>query len=248
MMKRTLLRTLLLLLLASLLLSSCSKIPELDYSNGSFVNEKSGVSYLAAPLNYKARNYLENGEIAKIPYKKTEDMILYSIDKVDSEKYLTNTESQLFYNSTLKLPALWEMQTEKVNVVTVAEIQHSIVSITEEADIAAIVNAYQNGVHFSHDEISVELTPKRYDLEFASPLYPAFYYVLTYWSFQSEVLVYEVIESTEGFVPSYEGIEVSFETFEDETYAVYHFGKHLVYDRETGECYPIGDAVAKHLA
>ena len=247
-MKRNLIRTLLLLLSLVLLLSSCSKIPDLDFENGSYVNKKSGVSYLAAPLTYKARNPVENGEIAKIPYKKTDDMVLYSIDKVDSEKYLSNDEGQLFYNSTLTLPALWEMGVEKINVVSSATVQYSVVSITDAADITAIINAYQSGVHFSHNEISIELTPKRYDLEFDSPRYPAFYYTLTYWSFPTEVLVYEVIESTEGFVSSYEGIEVSFESFEDELYAVYHFGKHLIYNRSTGECYPVGDAVAKHLA
>ncbi len=248
MMKRNLLRTLLLLLTALLLLSSCSRLPDLDYQNGSFVNKKSGVSYLAAPLTYKAKNRVENGEIAKIPYSKIDDMILYSIDKVDSEQYLTNEESQLFYNSTMTLPALWEMGAERINVVSSATVQYSIVSITESEDISAIINAYQSGVHFSQEEISLELTPKRYDLEFDSSTYPAFYYTLTYWSFPTEVLVYEVIESTEGFTSSYDGIEVTFESFEDETYAVYHFGKYLLYDRVTQQCYPIGDTVAKHLA
>jgi len=248
MIKRNLFRMLVLLMTAVLLLASCAKLPELDYTNGAFVNEKSGVSYLAAPMTYKARNHVENGEIAKIPHTKTEDMILYSIEKIDPEKYLSNDEGQLFYNSTLTLPALWEMGVEQINVVSSATVQYSIVSVTDANDVASIVSAYQSGVHFPSDEISLELTPKRYDLEFESSTYPAFYYTLTYWSFPTEVLVYEVIESQESFSSSYNGIEVTFESFEDELYAVYHFGKTLLYDRLTGECYPIGDAVAKHLA
>ncbi|MBR3894773.1 MAG: hypothetical protein IKJ35_06450 [Clostridia bacterium] len=246
-MKRNLFRVLVLLLTALLLLSSCSKLPDFAYADGAYVNEKSGASYLAAPQTYRARNYVENNPVAKIPQGKSQDMIIYSIDKTDSEKYLSNDEGQLFYNSTLTLPALWEMNVEQIKVFSAATTQYSLVSITDVNEIAAIIDAYQNGVHFSQDELELDLSRQRYDLEFASPDHLAFYYTLTYWAFSSEVLVYEIIESVEGFSSSYAGIEVTFETFEDETYAVYHFGKHLLFDRVTGECYPIGDTITKYL-
>ncbi|MBQ7348000.1 MAG: hypothetical protein IJW55_08585 [Clostridia bacterium] len=246
-MKKQLLRGVLLLVSLVLLLAACSKTPALDYANGVFTNKKTGVSYLPAPACYKAQTLVQANAVAKISYSEMDDMILYEIENADTAKYLTNDSYQLFYASTVTLPELWEMSTDKVNVVRTGTISYANVSITEAEDIAALIDAYQNGVHFSEDEIDVNLTPARYDLEFASSVYPAFYYTLTYWQYDTEVLVYELIEDADSATPTYAGVEVTYEDYEGETYAVYHFGKNLLYNRTTGECYPIGNTVSKYL-
>ena len=63
------------------------------------------------------------------------------------------------------------------------------------------------------------------------------------WHFESDVLVYEVIETQEGFTPRYSGAEVTFEQDGNELCAVYNFGKNIIYDRVLKEGYAVGDTV-----
>lgn len=246
-MKKSIFRVAILLAALTLLLTSCA-LPALEHrNNGTFYNKKNDVSYLPAPATYKARTLVSGDKIARIPYKEMDDTVLYAIENADTAKYLTDESYQLYYSSTLTLPEVWEMQVDKINIVSTGSISYSTASITEAQDISEIIAAYQNGVHFSKDEIDVAMIPTRYDLEFSSELYPAFYYTLTYWQFATDVLVYELVTDPNDTTPTYEGVKVTYEDYEGESYAVYHFGKRFLYNRTTGECYPLGNTVAKYL-
>lgn len=246
-MNKRLFRVALLLLSVILLLSSCGKPPKMEVENGNYTNKKSGVTYLRAPMNYEAVSIVKGKTVARVAQDKLDDIILYEIENTDPEKLLATGEYELFYAKGSSLPTLWEMSPAKVLISQTGTISFATGLIEDSTDIAALVGLYQNGVSFSKDEIDVGLTPTRYDLKFASTEYPAFYYTLTYWRFTTDVEVWELIDDPNTFVPSYAGVEVRTETYKDENYAVYNFGKEILYDRTTGKCYAAGDTVAKYL-
>ena len=59
--------------------------------------------------------------------------------------------------------------------------------------------------------------------------------------------MYELVTDPNDTTPTSDGVKVTYEDYEGESYAVYHFGKRFLYNRTTGECYPLGNTVAKYL-
>ena len=92
--------------------------------------------------------------------------------------------------------------------------------------------------------MTVRPNPTRYDIVFAD-VYLSYY--LDYLQFEHEVQVWEVVTDVAAAESAYPGIEVTFETYKNETYAVYHFGKHIMYNRETGRCYPVNEVLAPYF-
>ena len=246
-MNKKIFRAALLLLCIVTLFSSCGKPPKMEVENGNYTNKKSGVTYLRASMNYEAVSIVKGKTVARVAQDKLDDIILYEIENTAPEKLLATGDYELFYAKGTTLPTLWEMNPTKVLLSQTGTISFASASIEDGTDIAALVELYQNGVSFSKDEIDVALTPTRYDLKFASTEYPSFYYTLTYWRFTTDVEVWELIDDPNNFVPSYAGIEVTTEVYKGENYAVYNFGKEILYDRTTGKCYAVGDTVAKYL-
>lgn len=246
-MNKNLFRAAMLLLCIVTLFSSCGKPPKLEVENGNYTNKKSGVTYLRAPLNYEAVSIVKDKTVARVAQDKLDDIILYEIENTAPEALLATEDYELFYAKGTTLPTLWEMQPNKALISQTGTISFATASIEDGADVAALVALYQNGVSFSKDEIDVGLTPKRYDLKFASAAYPAFYYTLTYWRFTENVEVWESVDDANNVTPTYTGIEMTVVEEDGETYAVYNFGKEILYDRTTGKCYAVGDTVAKYL-
>ncbi len=246
-MNKKLFRTALLLLCVVTLFSSCGKLPKMEVENGNYTNKKSGVTYLRASMNYEAVSIVKSKTVARVAQDKLDDIILYEIENTDPKKLLATEDYELLYAKGTTLPKLWEMHPTKVLLSQTETISFATSSIENDADIAALVELYQNGVSFSKNEIDVGLTPTRYDLKFASTEYPAFYYILTYWRFTTDVEVWELVENPNDFIPTYAGVEVTTEVYEGENYAVYNFGKEILYDRTTGKCYAVGDTVSKYL-
>ena len=246
-MNKRIFRVALLLLVATMLLSSCGKPPKMEVENGQYTNKKSGVTYLRAPMNYEATSIVKGKTVARVAQDKLADIVLYEIESTAPEKLLATEDYELFYAKGTTLPTLWEMNPTKVLLSQTGTISFATGVIEETADVASLVNLYRSGVSFSKDEIDVALTPTRYDLKFSSVEHPAFYYTLTYWRFTKDVEVWELVDDPNAFVPTYEGIEVTVQDYEGENYAVYNFGKEILYDRTTGKCYAVGDTVAKYL-
>jgi len=251
-MKNALLRLLPLLLCAVLLLSSCHRpvVLDVDAKGGSFTNNKTGVTYLIAPDCYEAISVLKDRSVARIKYDGMDDVTLYEIEHAAPEQMIASLNAELFYAKGTSLPTLFEMHPERVYVGQVGSaLDFVIASIESAEDIDALLTVYRNAIPFPEGEmLDGTLTRSRYDLRFYSQHYPAFYYRMTYWQFSEDVLVYEVIDSMDGFEPTYtNAIDVTFEQDGDELCAVYNFGKGILYDRTTRLCYAVGDTVYSYL-
>ena len=245
-MNKRIFRVAVFLLSMILLLSSCGKPPKMDVENGSYTNTKSGVTYVRAPMNYEAVSFIKSRPVARVAQDKLADIVLYEIEGTASDKMLATDNYELFYAKGSFLPTLWEMSPTKVLLSQTGTISFATTTIEDANDIAALVALYQGGAAFPESEI-VGLTPERYDLKFSSAAYPAFYYTLTYRRYTQDVLVYVTVEDESSFVSPYPGIEMTMEEDDGELCAVYNFGKEILYDRATGNCYAVGDIVSKHL-
>ena len=229
-MKTKALRLLLTVVCMSLLLCGCAA-PALKVENGVYSHPKTDVSYVRAPFCYEAVAIIENEAVARLK-QGGDDVVLYAIRDTDTAKMIASANYEIFYALGDRLPELWEMDANRVQVTQTKEINYAITVIENSADVQALVELYQNGVWFSEDEIDMSLRLVRYDLKFSSPHYPAFCYVLTYRRYTSDVLVYEDIDSPDSFTPTYPGVEVTVKEYDDGGYyAEYNFGREILYNR-----------------
>lgn len=221
-----------------------------DASAGSYTNKKTGVTYVHAEEYYEAVGVLPDRVTARIA--NDADVKLYEIKGADPTQMIATENLEIFCAEGTVMPKLWEMDVNCVYVGQVIEgatMDNAIATVNAVEDMNALVELYQNAVPFPESEMLDGMQSRtRYNLRFASASYPAFYYRLTYWHFDSDVLVYEVIETQEGFTPRYSGAEVTFEQDGNELCAVYNFGKNIIYDRVLRECYAVGDTVQKYLS
>ena len=85
-MNKRIFRVALLLLVATMLLSSCGKPPKMEVENGQYTNKKSGVTYLRAPMNYEATSIVKGKTVARVAQDKLADIVLYEIESTAPEK------------------------------------------------------------------------------------------------------------------------------------------------------------------
>ena len=239
-----------LLLVLLLLLSSCARSMEFVKSG---VYRLNGVTYHIAPSCYEPRAYLASGKVAKLERKNMEDMILYEVEGCKDRLWLCDKElSVLFYAEGQKLPTLKEMNPTSISLQLSDVVSLGMGAVEDPAEISRVVESVANGPSFLLSDLTENIARDRYDVKFSSPAYPAFYYSLVYYRFASEVILYEAVENPDDFTPSYSGVEV---TVEDHDYnevvdgsmvsrvehlAVYHFGRDILYDVESGRCYMAG--------
>ena len=245
-MKRTGLR-LLPLLLSLVLLVSCAQAPELELTEEGYVHEKTGVAYVPADAYYEAIAIDKDLVIARIANDKIDDDLFYAIDGVASEQMIATERYEIFCAVDKTLPTLAQMSPWRALICKTATLSYSVASIEEEADLKTLLGVYAMQGFPEEDLYCDDLTPEQYDIKFESSEHPAFYYVLKYRSFSSEVLVYEVIADENDFIATYPGGPVTTETFEDEVYAVNHFGSGLLYDQVTHTYYPVGTLIQDYL-
>lgn len=257
-MKRKLFVLIAMTLCVVMLLASCSNDPiklTYDMRTGQYIDDDNRVAYFRAPLYYEAVGLKLDSPYAQLNTKRAE--LLYEIDYADPKEMIANEYFEIFYAQKTHLPTLFEMCADKILVGLIMEgavMDLTVATITDGADIAHLVGQYSRGdaVSFMEDDmIDGNSLAASYTLRFASSAYPAFHYCLEYLEYEDEILIYEVIESKETFVSSYPGaLSVSFDesyVAKGELYAVYHFGYKVLFDHVTGDCYPIGDTVAKYL-
>lgn len=237
------------LLLAILLLSSCTA--SLEYRDGKYVNQKNGISYVAAPSPYQALAY-DDEEVAKIKQKELDDLLLYPVDGMDAQKWLCTEDFAIFYADTEVLPSLWEMNVKKVLLNQTINLSYTVATISDAQTVRALQEHYRGGNSFPLSELEEGLRFESYDLVFESD---TMRYCITYRQYEQEILIYEAIEDPSAFTPSYEGVPVTTEDYHYvkdgvemvEHLAVYHFGNGLMYNRESGLCYPVGDLISPYL-
>ena len=253
-MKRTLMPLCALLLGCAMLLGGCSNLETLQFKDDQYVDKKNDIIYLPAPLCYEAVSVKKEG-YARIKQNGREDETLYEISGVDPTKMLANELYEVFYASDVTLPALWDMQTTEIYICETQDITAQLFSITDAADIEALISIYRDGSSFSHTRVPKETSDEHLYLKFLSRTHPSLYFCLEYLEFEEEFCLEERIDEDEPFVPAYDGVEVTFEDYEYqengewkiEHLAVYHFGNGILYDRATGKCFAAGDLVSKYI-
>ncbi len=251
-MKKTLLRSLLLLLSLTLLLASCNRIPTVKTEGDIYTIDSLG-RFLSASERYQAKAIFTDEALARVPRNGMDDLLFYAIDGVDAERMIATEDYDVFYAEGLRLPELWEMEPTLALVCKSAAVSYSVAAL-EGASLDAIV-AQSQGTLFPVEEILAGLSYDGYELKFESPLYPGIYYRLYYRQYAEDVCVYQVVDDPNAFDPLYPDMPYTTEAYsyeeggssKTEHTAVYNFGKYIVYDRTTGMCFPIGDAVAKAL-
>ncbi len=231
-----------------MLFAACNKVPTMKMKDGVYVNQKTKVSYVNAPSYYRANEYVEKA-VAKIEPKEQAEFLLYAITGLDEKQWLCDADFSVYCAVGVTPPELWEMSIHAVYINRTINASYTVQKIVDTKDIEALINTYQNGTSFSYNDIShadvnTKPNPTRYDIVFEDV---SLSYCLIYLQFEEEVLVYELISDPNNFSVTYPGVEVTTEKYKDEYYAVYHFGTHIMYDRETGRCYPIGEVLSQYF-
>lgn len=243
-MKMRFLKVLSLCFALILLLASCSKVPTMKMKDGVYVNKQNKTSYTHVSACYRANGYVDN-PVAKIEPKDGQEIILYSVSGMDGKKWLCDENFMVYCAVGENPPALWEMTVSEVYINKTVNASYTVQKIVDEGKIAKLIDAYQNGPSLdyediAHADVTVKPNPKRYDIVFADT---SLSYYLDYLQFEHEVQVWEEADNS----TAYPGVEMTLETYKGETYAVYHFGKHLMYNRETGRCYPVSEVLAPYF-
>jgi len=246
-MKKRLLRVGALLLTVLMLMTSCAKLPKMKYENGIYTHPKTGVSYVPAPSYYQAIALDEDAEIARIVQKGIEDVVLYAVSGVDTKTMLTSDTYETFCAEGTTLPTLSQMKPEVAYVCQTIELTWALAEIRNAAELETLIGTVEEQKGFPAGEIDAMLSKEVYDLKFRSDAHPGLYYCVTYWQFESEVLIYEEIDSANDFPITYPNVEVTTELYKGDLYAVYHFGRGILYDRVTKCCYPAGEIVENYI-
>ena len=222
--RQHLLRLSSLLLLLLLLLTSCASVPRLEAEGGRYRNNKTGITYLEAPLCYKAASYQQSKAVARISEKKVEDVVLYQInDTLSPERFLTTARFDLFYAEGSTLPTLSEMDPYRVHLGQSDAITVTFSLITEEKDIDALLAAYGDPLSFAESEVYWLLMDyEKYELRFESEEFDGLYYYLDYYHCNDEVVIEEQIDDPESFTHRFAGVEVTVSEYKGAYYAAYH--------------------------
>ncbi len=238
-----------LLVLCVLLLCACGRTPAMKYEDG--VYRVSGRSYTPAPVCYEAKNYLSDNEVACLE-QKMGDLLFYEIKNVPAEQMISSADYDLFCTVGTKLPELWEMAPERATVCLTEVLTYEVAALSGY-ELTPILQAARSSARFTEKDALLGKTVASYEIKFDSESFPAFYYCLMYRQYSQDVLVYQEIGTGDDFEILYPDVPV---TVEESTYekdgtthvqrlAVYNFGKYILYNRATAECFAIDDTIAK---
>lgn len=175
-------------LLACVLFAGCSfGLVQFQYGDGQLYNKRQGLFYYAAPTSYAP---VVIGEA--YGYYKDMDMTICEIKGQDPTVWLTQqnkgTATTVFYNTSLTLPTLAEMEPHTIYVCTGEEVTISLSTITDKTAIDIVVDAYTNGTESEWPLVNAAIT---YDLKFLGDTYPFLYFNLTYGEFPEGVFLYD---------------------------------------------------------
>jgi hypothetical protein len=119
-------------------------------------------------------------------------------------------------------------------------------TVTDASELRYLAECW-SGEKFSGAEIDPTLKPEKYELKLEASNLKGIYYCLTYWRFTADVLIYEDIDSPDGFVPTY-SVDYTLHTYDNGShYVAYNFGREILYNRTTDEACAIDQTLAKYL-
>ncbi len=243
------------MLVLSCFLTACRAPALKKEENGGFRNPKTDVCYYPAPLNYYAaltgdepyaRIKLENGG---------EDILLYAIEQLDPERYLVSNSYALYCAEGAELPELWDLPCVRVGIYD-TQVSSNDGNITNAGEIAALKDLHKNGSHTPLDNVGlyIDNSTQWYDLRFLGDgAYNGLYYQLKYGVFAEDVLITELVEKDANghYIDLYPGVPYTLkqEVYEGKEYsvAVYNFGKEILCDMTTGNCYMLDRSLLSYV-
>ena len=243
------------MLALSCFLTAC-KAPALKKEeNGGFRNPQTNICYYPAPLNYYAKPMGED-PYARIKLENGgDDILLYVIDELDPEFYLVTNAYAVYCAKGKELPALYDLPCTRVGIYD-TQVASNDGNITDEKEILALKELHKSGTFTSLENVGlyVDNTTEWYDLHFMGENeYKGVYYQLKYGIFTEDVLITELVEKDANghFTDLYPGVPYKIEqkTFEGREYtvAVYNFGKEIMCDMTTGNCYMIENSLLSYI-
>lgn len=239
-MKKRVLGLLLLLAIWTVSLTGCS-VPTLQKDGETFFHSQNGVSYRYAPTAYTARAVSEDS-VAKIEREIAEDLPLYAVEGVPTERCLATADGTLLCAVDWELPTLFELSVSEA-IVYETQTHSAVARVSAASDLTMIKETWNNEPRFSVDEILPSVSIVTYDVCFvASGAYDGLVYGIKYFRCSDEILLYDAVTDTDSYESIYSGIPMTFEEYQAsddgvaEVYAVYHFGTELFYDVSGGWC------------
>lgn len=243
-------------LAALAVLTSCGA-PTLRYNEDEQGYVKSdGTVFCRANKNYAAVGIEKEEPIAEIR-QDGDDLPLYRVcgknETMNADLWMASADYTLYYAKGTALPKLWEMQVSEVRILQNTAAAFVMAYITDAGEINTLIDTYQNGKSFSHKVIQSALaisTHTQYNLVCASQNYDGIYYMLVYYRFDDDVIVTDEqvgVTGAASFVPTY---DVPYTLTEGEDGALivkYNFGKNIVFDRVSGQCYAVSGVFDSHF-
>ncbi len=242
-MKKKFLHLWVLLLAAVLFCSACApSVPALEPKGDDFADSQSGTVFRLAPRCYQPVSVTDEVR-SRIPHKKGDDLLLYAVEGMEPSQWLASTERDLFYAvDKVSLPALWDMQVQRV---TVNHIQNPGVILAQPTaeETAELIRIYREAASFP-SESYFPTVAESYEVHFfGGGDFAGLEYRLLYLHYTSEVTLTEPIADAENFEPAYPGVKVTTQVYDGELFAVYHFGTEILYNEATGTCCMAGEVL-----
>ena len=241
-------------LIFSCLLTACRAPALKQDEEGGFRNPKTGVSYYPTAPNYYAKPYGEE-PYARIKVDGGEDILLYEIEGVDPEKYLVSNGYSVYAAGGAELPELFDLPCLRVGMYD-TQVSSNDGNITTAAEIQALKALHKSGTYTSLNNVGLYMNSVQnwYDLHFmVEGTDDKIYYQLKYGVFSEDVIITELVEKdTSGtFIDLYPGIsyEIVWEIYDNKEYQVakYNFGKEILCDVSTGNCYKIENSLLPYV-
>ncbi len=252
-MKKITMMWLCLLLLCACVLSACGA-PSMKQEGVSFRHPKTGICYYPASANYSAQKAADAEVYARIARDGVDALLFYPIQDVDPQKYIVTANGTLMYAEGLRLPTLSELSVKEVGLYDM-QVNSSIAMIEKQDVITALKESYVQKPACAYQQLWLLQEYTSYDMRFyGKGEYAGIYYRLHYLLFEEDALVY--VEMTDDFVDPYPEMDYEIEDYSGpdasgnmvtEVYAVYNFGKELIYDSVTGECRMAGVSLCEYV-
>lgn len=182
------------MLLGTMLLCSCGA--KLVLRDGDFYCSKNRVTYVEvdykySPVSISKEKFADLEELGK----KTE---LFSLENVDSNKWLATADGRLFCAKGQSVPTLDDMDIDKVLICRDGEnMSVSLAEITDETSILTVLENISSGSELEYPVVG-EAT-ELLSLRLSSEKYPWLYYNLSYVEFVDDVVVVDYPEDLDSY-------------------------------------------------
>lgn len=163
------------LVVSCTLFASCSGLVSLTNDGGNLVDKKNGITYAMAPICFEPIST----EIEPYAECTSLNLQLYGIIGLDTDTWLSEKYDGIggvYYNqATVTLPTLDEFEPTQIMICAEGTITTGLGSVTEQADVDAVVEAFVNG-----EVTALVQSGDSYKLKFSSEKYDGIYYNLIY--------------------------------------------------------------------